>query len=102
METILFSIYSRNSSNIYYLASTENTWACLDVSFTESIWKTFIDIVIEVLNESENLFTYDSREKIVAQINGEKFFWSKTLRKGMLTTLIIKSTYKKAMNHRLS
>ena len=59
------------------------------------MWKKFIDIFMEVLNESENLFTYSSHEKLLAQIRGEKLFWSGTLRKGMIRTLIMKGFYKK-------
>lgn len=79
----------------YCLASTENTWECLDISLDDSLWKKFIEIFMEVLNESENLFTYSEQEKLLAQIKGEKLFWSETLRKGMIRTLIMKGFYRK-------
>ncbi|MCM1045566.1 MAG: hypothetical protein NC417_08650 [Candidatus Gastranaerophilales bacterium] len=85
----------RNHAPFYCLASTENTWEWLDVSLDDSLWKRFIDIFIEVLNESENLFTYSAQEKLLAQIKGEKLFWSETIRKGMVRTLIMKGCYRK-------
>ncbi len=87
-----------NCSLFYCLASTENTWECLDISLDDPLWKKFIEIFMEVLNESENLFTYSTQEKLLAQIKGEKLFWSETLRKGMIRTLIMKGFYKKEGN----
>ena len=46
-----------------------------------------------MINESENLFTYDSNERLLAQFKGERLFWSGTIRKGMLKTLLIKEAY---------
>lgn len=77
------------------MASTENIWSYLDVLTNENIWKLFIKAVFEVINESENLFTYDSCERLIAQFNGERLFWSETIRKGMLKTLLIKGAYQK-------
>lgn len=88
-------IFKRNNSTSYYLASTENIWSYLDVMTNEKIWKLFVDAIFEVLSESENLFTYDGQERLVAQFRGEKLFWSETIRKGMLQTLLIKGAYKK-------
>ena len=84
-----------NRSLSYCLASTENTWECLDISLENPLWEMFIEIFMEVLNESENLFTYSAQEKLLAQIKGEKLFWSETLRKGMVRTLIMKGFYRK-------
>lgn len=84
-----------NHTSSYCLASTENTWECLDISLDDPLWEKFIEIFIEVLNESENLFTYSTQEKFCAQIKGEKLFWSETLRKGMVRTLIMKGFYRK-------
>lgn len=84
-----------NRSLSYSLASTENTWECLDISLDDPLWEKFIDIFMEVLNEAENLFTYSAQEKLSAQIRGEKLFWSETLRKGMVRTLIMKGFYRK-------
>lgn len=88
----------RNHTSSYCLASVENTWECLDISLDDPLWETFIEIFIEVLNESENLFTYSAQEKLLAQIKGEKLFWSETLRKGMVRTLIMKGFYRKTKN----
>ncbi len=86
----------RNHAPFYCLASTENTWECMNVSLDDSLWKKFVEIFIEVLNESENLFTYSADEKLLAQIKGEKLFWSETIRKGMVRTLIMKGCYRKS------
>lgn len=87
-----------NRSLSYFLASTENTWECLDISLDDPLWEKFIKIFMEVLNESENLFTYSAQEKLLAQIKGEKLFWSGTLRRGMVRTLIMKGFYRKTQN----
>ena len=82
-----------NGSISYYLASIENIWSCINVLDNEKIWKSFVTVLFEVINESENLFTYDSNERLIAQFKGEKLFWSETIRKGMLKTLLIKGAY---------
>ena len=92
-EDPLLYMIKRNGSISYYLASTENIWSYLNVLTNESIWQSFVVAVFEVLNESENLFTYDSQERLIAQFKGERLFWSETMRKGMLKTLLIKGAY---------
>lgn len=81
-------------NNTYYLASTDISWGYIGIDQHEPIWNTFIDLVLEVLSESEKMFTYERKDKLLAQFRGEKLFWSKTIRKGMLQTLIIKSAVK--------
>ncbi len=92
-EDPLLYMIMRNGSISYYLASTENIWSYLNVLTNEKIWQSFVMAAYEVINESENLFTYDSRERLIAQFKGEKLFWSETIRKGMLKTLLIKGAY---------
>ena len=87
-------VIKRNGSVYYYLASTENIWGYLDVQPNEPIWERFLSAFQEVLKESENLLTYDPKERLSAQFRGEKLFWSKTIRNGMLKTLLIKGAYK--------
>lgn len=87
-------VIRRNSSVSYYLASIENIWSYLDVLTNEPIWQLFVKVFLEVINESENLFSYNGQERLIAQLRGEKLFWSETIRKGMLQTLLIKGTYK--------
>lgn len=86
---------NRSGSISYYLASTENVWSYLDVLTSEPIWEKFINVVLDVINESESLFTYDSHQRMIALFKGEKLFWSETIRKGMLKTLLIKGAYHK-------
>lgn len=92
---VLKSNYGNHSLS-YCLASMENTWECMDIFLDDPLWEKFIKIFMEVLNESENLFTYSAQEKLLAQMKGEKLFWSGTLRKGMAGTLIMKGFYKKS------
>ena len=94
-EDPLLYTMKRNGSISYYLASVENIWSYLDVLTNEPIWNVFVTAVFEVINESENLFTYDGRERMIAQFKGERLFWSETIRKGMLKTLLIKGAYQK-------
>ena len=84
-----------NSTKEYYLASTENAWDYIGIDNDSEIWEKFKDILVEVINESEKLFTYSPEEKLVAQFKGEKYFWSAIIRKGMLRSLIMKAYYKK-------
>ena len=87
-----------DSAKEYYLASAENAWDYIDVDNDSEIWKKFKDVLLEVINEAEKLFTYSSQEKLVAQFKGEKLFWSAVIRKGMLRSLIMKAYYKKDNN----
>ena len=93
VEDPLLYVVRRNGSVYYYLASTENVWSYQNVLTNEKIWQSFEEMVLLVINESENLFTYDTHETLFAQLNGESLFWSETIRKGMLRTLLIKGAY---------
>lgn len=86
---------NRNGSNVYYLASTENVWSYFNVLTSEAIWKLFETAVLNVINEAESLFVYNATETIDALFKGERLFWSETIRKGMLKTLLIKAAYQK-------
>lgn len=101
-EDPLIYMVKRNGSLSYYLASIENIWSCINVLINEKIWKSFITVLSEVINESENLFTYDSNERLLAQFKGERLFFSETIRKGMLKTLLIKGAYQNDEETQLS
>ena len=94
-EDPLLYMINRNGSVSYYLASTENIWSYLNVLPNEPIWQSFIKALLDVINEAESLFTYDHQEALVARFKGERLFWSETIRKGMLKTLLIKGAYQK-------
>lgn len=87
-------IVKRSGASQYYLASVQNTWEYLDVSTDSEIWKKFMRSCIDVLNESEALFTYTFVERLAARYNGEYLFWSGNIRQGMLRTLLIKVCHK--------
>lgn len=73
-EDPFIHIVDINSTKEYYLASAENAWDYIDVDNDSEIWNKFKDVLLEVINEAEKLFTYSSQEKLVAQFKGEKFF----------------------------
>lgn len=91
-------IFNNRNNRTFYLASVENTWDYIDVSVEDNIWETFNELFIEVLNEAENLFIYSTQERLLAQINGEKLFWSSIIRDGMIRTLIMRAFYKNDTN----
>lgn len=93
-EDPLIYMVKKNGSVSYFLSSIENIWSYVNILNNEKIWKLFTDVFLEVVSESENLFTYDNYERLVAQFKGKSLFWSETIRRGMLTTLMIKATYK--------
>ena len=85
----------RDGTNMHYcLASAENTWAVMTVEIYDSMWNLFKDCLVDVINEAERLFTYSHEERLEAQWRGEKLFWSKSIRKGMLNTLLLKACFK--------
>lgn len=90
-EDPLIYMVKRRGAISYYLASAENVWSYLNVLTHEKIWDSFISVVFDVINESEELFTYDNQERLIAKYKGESLFWSETIRKGMLKTLLIKA-----------
>lgn len=91
-DPLLYRV-NRNGKVSYYLASLENIWSYLDVLFNEKIWRVFTEEVFKVIKASEELFTYNSNDRLRAQFKGEQLFWSVTIRKGMLKTLLIKATF---------
>lgn len=93
---------SRHNINRYDLASTETTWECIDVSLDDPMWKKFIHLFLEIINESESLFYHGHKERLLAQIKGECLFWSASIRKGMFRTLIMKSFYTNDLKCQLS
>ncbi len=87
-------VYKDGARTQYSLASTENAWECIDVSIEDPLWGEFEVDFVQVLNESEELFTLTGQEKLLAQMKKEKLFWSETIRKGMTRALIMKAFYK--------
>ena len=87
-------IVKNGSEREYYLASVQNTWEYLDISTDSKIWKTFTKVCVDVMIETESLFTYSYVEKFEAQHKGEKLFWSGNIRKGMLNALLMKGCIK--------
>ncbi len=84
--------------NTYMLASAEISWEYIDVPVNSSIWTKFVNLFNIVINESEKLFTYSNKERLLAQFKGEKLFFSPELRKGMLNSIILKAYYKNDPN----
>ena len=93
-EDPFIHIVDKRTTKEYYLASEENSWDYIDVTNDSDIWKRFQGIFIDVLNESEKLFTYSDQDRLMAQFRGEKVFWSSIIRQGMIRSLIMKACYK--------
>lgn len=82
----------------YYLPSVENIWSYYGINNNEflelfiennkQIWGLFLNNFDLILTEPEKLLTCDVYEMMNAQIRGEKLFWSETIRRGMLQTLM--------------
>ena len=87
-------VVNHYSNTTYMLASAEISWEYIDVPNDSDIWKKFIHCFIDVTNESEKLFTYSHNERMLAQIKGEKLFYSTSLRNGMTRSVILKAYYK--------
>ncbi len=99
-EPFVYFLQNRGRK-IYCLGSVENAWEYIGVASDDYIWKTFEECFIEVLNENENLFTYNMQEKIIAQFEGEGLFFSENLREGLLQTLLLKTCYKEDSNNQI-
>ena len=83
----------RNGENIQ-LASIEDAWEELDIYIADDMWARFMDTFKHVLIESEPIFEYPINEHFKAQIVAEKPEWSKSLKEGMIRTLIMRAYYK--------
>ncbi len=97
-EDPFIHLFKGSHINTYMLASAEISWEYIDVSINSSIWTKFVDLFNIVINESEKLFTYSNKERLLAQFKGEILFFSPELRKGMLHSIILKAYYKNDPN----
>lgn len=86
-------VVKRHQKKTYYLSNVENTWDYIKLESDDPLWKRFLQCFQEVLNEAEALFSYETEERIMAQMKGETLFWSGNVRNGMLKTLLIKTCY---------
>lgn len=93
-EDPLVHVFNSYGKSYYCLANAEDAWAQFSISSIDPIWKTFFDLFVKMMSEKESLMTYDSVFKRThAEMNGEKYKWSKTIRSGMVHSLIIKSYF---------
>ena len=78
------------------LACVEDAWEELDRFITDDsiIWKKFIDLLYEVLIESEPIFDYPFDKYFEACVYAKKPEWSPTLKHGMIRTLIMYADYR--------
>lgn len=93
-EDPFIHVVNDHSSKRYFLASVENTWDYIDISNDDPLWKQFTRLFVDIINESEKLFTYTTQDRLMAQFRGEKLFWSSNIRSGMIRSLIMKAYYK--------
>ena len=94
VEDPFIHVVKRYSNTIYMLASAEISWEYIDIPNDSDIWEKYIQCFINVITESEKLFTCSSSERMLAQIKGEKLFYSTFLRDGMIRSIILKAYYK--------
>lgn len=79
----------------YQLASVEMAWENLDYDITDKLWKQFVDLLYEVLIESEPIFEYPFEKHFEASLYAKKPDWSPILKKGMIRSLIMRAIYRK-------
>ena len=75
------------------LASVEDAWEELDTYISKEIWEKFINLLYEVLIESEPIFEYPFEKHFETSIYAEKPDWSQTLKHGMIRSLIMRAYY---------
>ena len=79
----------------WQLASVEDAWEEVDQYIDDDFWNEFIDLFYEVLIETEPLFDYPFEKHFAASIYAQKPQWSRTLKHGMIRTLIMRAYYRK-------
>lgn len=97
-EEPLLVKYQIRSRAYYQLASVENAWDYLDeeINVEGKLWNDFLNLLFKILNEVSPVFEFPVKEHLLRAILPEnKLFWSDTLRRGMLTSLIMKACYKR-------
>lgn len=77
------------------LASVEDAWEELDSNISDTIWHKFIDLLYEVLIESEPIFDFPLEKHFEASVYSPKPDWSPTLKHGMIRSLTMRAYYRK-------
>ena len=88
--------YKRHGKVFWQLASLENGWDYLGlkIDVNGKLWKQFIELLFEILIETDPVFEFPEKEQHVRRIMPEgQAFWSKEIRHGMLRSLIMKAFY---------
>lgn len=78
----------------WQLGSVEDAWEEIDRYVTKNVWDKFIDLLYEVLIETEPLFEYPFEKHFEASIYAKKPLWSRTLKHGMIRTLTMRAYYR--------
>lgn len=97
-EDPLLVKYTIHGTTYCQLASLENAWEYLDskVLLEGELWRNFIDVIYDILIESDPIFEYPHEERhLKGLVKGISTFWSKDLKHGVLRSLIMKAFYKK-------
>lgn len=97
-EEPLFVRFKSYGGTIYHLASVENAWDYLDdkVVVGDKLWTKYVDNILEIVSEPDPVYFFPEEQQRYAELLPEgKPFWSTTLKKGMLRSLIMKAYYKK-------
>ncbi|MBR2409001.1 MAG: hypothetical protein IKB07_08655 [Lachnospiraceae bacterium] len=97
-EDPLFIRFKVHGRVIYHLASVENAWDYLDsqVVIGDRRWRKYVDCVLDIVSEPDPIFDYPEEKQLYAEFYPDsKPFWSATLKKGLLRSLVMKAYYKK-------
>lgn len=97
-EDPLLVTYKRHGKVFWQLASLENGWDYLGskIDVNGKLWKRFIELLFEILIETDPVFEFPEEEQHVRRIMPEgQAFWSEEIRHGMLRSLIMKAFYQR-------
>lgn len=86
-------VWGRASQKTYGLASAEISWAYLDGVVDSKVWEFFLELFLCVIDESERLYTYPTKERLLAQYRGERLFFSSAIRNGMVRSIVLRALY---------
>lgn len=81
--------------SVFQLAGVDLAWKNLVDSITPKLWGDFVELLYEVLIESEPIFEYPFEKHFAASLIAKKPDWSPSLKHGMLRSLILKVYYGK-------
>lgn len=86
------------SKKTYCLSCPDNCWGFIEINNADSLWDKYKHILIELMSTKEPILTYDSNERLLAEMKGERVVFSEAIREGMLKTLLMYCCYRRGEN----